>query len=89
MDSKLILYLIAGVGVLFMAIVVAYVALSKKMKSSDTMQIKQLREGTQEKSFSFGKFLCLSRVKRAYTPEEQNVYICRVDFSDRSRYDET
>ena len=43
----------AGVGVLFMAIVVAYVVLSKKLKASDTMQIKQLREGTQEKSFSF------------------------------------
>ena len=40
----------AGVGVLFMAIVVAYVVLSKKLKASDTMQIKQLREGTQ-KSF--------------------------------------
>ena len=36
-----------------MAIVVAYVVLSKKLKASDTMQIKQLREGTQEKSFSF------------------------------------
>ena len=34
-------------------IVVAYVVLSKKLKASDTMQIKQLREGTQEKSFSF------------------------------------
>lgn len=30
----------------------AYVLLSKKVKSSDTMQIKQLREGTKEKSFS-------------------------------------
>lgn len=47
----------AGVGVLFMAIVVAYVVLSKKLKASDTMQIKQLREGTQEKSFSFEIFI--------------------------------
>ena len=52
MNSKLILYLMAGIGVLFMAIVVAYVVLSKKLKSSDTMQIKQLREGTKEKTFS-------------------------------------
>ena len=36
-----------------MTIVVAYVALSKKMKTSDTMEIKQLREGTKEKSFSW------------------------------------
>ena len=36
-----------------MLIVVAYVALSKKIKASDTVQIKQLREGTKEKSFSW------------------------------------
>lgn len=35
-----------------MLIVAAYVILSKKLKASDTMQIKQLREGTKEKSFS-------------------------------------
>ena len=28
-------------------------ALSKKLRSSDAMQIKQLREGTKEKSFSW------------------------------------
>ena len=43
MDSKIIIYLMAGVGVLFMLIVAAYVILSKNLKSSDTMQIKQLR----------------------------------------------
>ena len=47
----------AGVGVLFMAIVVAYVVLSKKLKASDTMQIKQLREGTQEKVFLLKFFI--------------------------------
>ena len=41
MNSKLIIYLMAGVGVIFMGIVVAYVILSKKLKASDTMQIKQ------------------------------------------------
>ena len=35
-----------------MLIVIAYVALSKKLKASDTMQIKQLREGTKEQTFS-------------------------------------
>lgn len=35
-----------------MVIVLAYVAISKKLKSSDKMQIRQLREGTKEKSFS-------------------------------------
>ncbi len=46
------LYLLAGVGGLFVIIVIAYIILSKKMKSSDTMQIKQLRKGTQESKFS-------------------------------------
>ena len=46
------LYLLAGVGGLFVLIVIAYIMLSKKMKSSDTMQIKQLRKGTQESKFS-------------------------------------
>ena len=46
------LYLLAGVGGLFVLIVIAYIMLSKKMKSSDAMQIKQLRKGTQESKFS-------------------------------------
>lgn len=45
-------YLLAGVGGLFVLIVIAYIILSKKMKSSDAMQIKQLRKGTQESKFS-------------------------------------
>jgi hypothetical protein len=45
-------YLLAGVGGLFVIIVMAYIMLSKKMKSSDAMQIKQLRKGTQESKFS-------------------------------------
>ena len=42
----------AGVGVIFMGIVVAYVIKKKKLKASDTMQIKQLRKGTKESKFS-------------------------------------
>ena len=52
MNSNLMVYLLAGVGGLFVIIVIAYIVLSKKMKSSDTMQIKQLRKGTQESKFS-------------------------------------
>ena len=36
-----------------MLIVVAYITLSKKLKSSETIQIKQLREGTKQKAFSW------------------------------------
>ena len=46
------LYMLAGVGVLFVIIVIAYIILSKKLKSSDTMQIRQLRQGTKENKFS-------------------------------------
>ncbi len=52
MNSNLRVYLLAGVGGLFVIIVMAYIMLSKKMKSSDAMQIKQLRKGTQESKFS-------------------------------------
>lgn len=52
MNSNLMVYLLAGVGGLFVIIVIAYIVLSKKMKSSDTMQIKQLRKGTKESKFS-------------------------------------
>lgn len=52
MNSNLMVYLLAGVGGLFVIIVIAYIILSKKMKSSDTMQIKQLRKGTKESKFS-------------------------------------
>ena len=52
MNSNLMVYLLAGVGGLFVIIVMAYIMLSKKMKSSDAMQIKQLRKGTQESKFS-------------------------------------
>ena len=52
MNSNLMLYMLAGVGVLFVIIVIAYIILSKKLKSSDTMQIRQLRQGTKENKFS-------------------------------------
>lgn len=52
MQNNLILYLMGGVGVLFIVIIVAYIMLSKKMKNSDVVQIRQLREGTKENKFS-------------------------------------
>ena len=52
MNSKVLLYMIAGTGILFIGIVIMYVMLSKKMKASDTAQIRKLREGTKENKFS-------------------------------------
>ena len=80
MNSKLIIYLMAGVGVIFMGIVVAYVILSKKLKASDTMQIKQLREGTQEKNFSFEILY-----QKLYTMYIKNPFTKRYLFKIRRR----
>lgn len=52
MNSNVILYMMAGVGVLFAVIVVLYIVLNKKMQSSDAAQIRQLRKGTKENTFS-------------------------------------
>ncbi len=48
----MIKYLLFGVAGLFAIIVVAYLIIRKKLNKSDYKQIKQLREGTKESSFS-------------------------------------
>lgn len=52
MDSNLILYMMIGVGILFAVIVVLYIIMNKKMKNSDIAQIRQLRKGTKQNTFS-------------------------------------
>ncbi len=52
MNTEMFKYLFIAVGGLFAIIVVAFLIVSKKSKSSEIKQIQQLREGTQEKSFS-------------------------------------
>lgn len=52
MNSNIILYLMGVVGILFIVIVIAYIMISKKMKTSDAVQIQQLRKGTKESKFS-------------------------------------
>ena len=52
MDSNLILYMMIGVGILFAVIVVLYIIMNKKMKNSDIAQIRQLRKGTKQSTFS-------------------------------------
>lgn len=51
-SSKLILYFGIAMAVLFGIIVITYVMLKKKMKSSGVREIQQLREGTKEKKFT-------------------------------------
>ncbi len=52
MDSKMLLYLMGGVCALLAVLVVAFLIINKKLKTSEARQIRRLREGTQEKSFS-------------------------------------
>ena len=52
MSNDLLLYFIAGIGVLFVIILIAYFMLKKKMESSEIRQIQKLRVGTKEKKFS-------------------------------------
>ena len=52
MQMNIILYIMIGAAVLLAGIVVAFLMLKKKASSSDIVQIKQLRKGTEEKKFS-------------------------------------
>ena len=52
MNSEMLKYLIIGTGVLFALIVIAFLIISKKSKNSEIAEIRKLREGTKEKSFS-------------------------------------
>ena len=48
----MLMYMLIGVGALFAIIVIAFLIISKKSKSSEIREIQRLREGTKEKSFS-------------------------------------
>ena len=50
MDNQILMYLMGGVGILFVAIVVAYIILQKNNKESK--YIRQLQEGTKTSTFS-------------------------------------
>ncbi len=52
MDANMLMYLMMVVGALFIVIVIAFLIVNKKSKSSEARKIRELREGTKEKSFS-------------------------------------
>jgi hypothetical protein len=55
-STQTLLYLMAGIVVLFIGIIIAYLILRKKMQSSEYAQIKKLQEGTKASSFSLDIF---------------------------------
>ena len=65
MSEQVIMYMMLISGGLFLAVIVAYMVLSKYINKSDAKYIKQLREGTKEKSFSMEMLYSWVRV---YTP---------------------
>lgn len=52
MSSNILLYIIIGAGGVFVAIVIAYLILSKMMQKSEYQQIRKLRKDTEAKQFS-------------------------------------
>ena len=52
MSSNMLLYVIYGIGGIFVFIVVAFLVLNKKMGKSDYQKIKKLRKGTESDRFS-------------------------------------
>ena len=51
MSQNILLYLIAGLGGVFVLLVLIYVAISKKMQTKDTKYVRQLVEGTKRSNF--------------------------------------
>ena len=52
MNDDMLLYLMMGVGALFVFIIIAYFIIKNKSQNSEIAQIRKLQEGTKEKSFS-------------------------------------
>ena len=52
MGDNMMLYMMIGVGVLFAVVVVVYLVLRKKQNTSEYKELRQLRQGTKESSFS-------------------------------------
>lgn len=52
MDNDMLKYLMFGVVALFVVILLAYLAIRKRLNSAEAKNIRQLREGTQSSNFS-------------------------------------
>ena len=52
MSNEMLKYFMIGIGALFAVIVIAFLIIKKKSENSEIAQIRKLREGTKEKSFS-------------------------------------
>ena len=55
-SMQILKYLIIGVGAIFAVLVIAFLALRKKMLGTNTRYIAELTKGTKESSFSMEIF---------------------------------
>ena len=53
MDNNILIYLMGAVVVIFLIIVIAYLHINKKLKSSEYRKLQELRQGTKKTGFSF------------------------------------
>ena len=56
MSEQMLLYIMLGAGGVFVAVIISYLFIRKKMMTKDTMYVASLVEGTKEKSFSMEVF---------------------------------
>ena len=52
MNENMLLYLMMGVGALFLVIIVAYLIIKNRNQNSEIAQIRKLQEGTKKKRVS-------------------------------------
>ena len=87
MSNDILMYLLIGVGVIFIVIVIAYLMLRKKMQSSGVREIERLRAGTKEKKFSteilyqklYVKYLKIPFIKRYLLKIRRRLEIINID----------
>ena len=87
MSNDILMYMLIGIGVLFVIIVLAYLMLRKKMQASGIREIQKLRAGTEEKKFTkeilyqklYVKYLKIPFIKRYLLKIRRRLEIINID----------
>ena len=87
MSNDILMYLLIGIGVIFVVIVIAYLMIRKKLQSSGVREIQKLRAGTEEKKFTkeilyqklYVKYLKIPFVKRYLLKIRRRLEIINID----------
>ena len=87
MSNDILMYMLIGIGVLFVIIVLAYLMLRRKMQASGIREIQKLRAGTEEKKFTkeilyqklYVKYLKIPFIKRYLLKIRRRLEIINID----------